>query len=48
MRSLDKPWLLTRHLPYGATIQNAIDASGILDQVPKIDLTRTKWVRLAA
>ncbi len=38
----DKQWLLTTHLPYGATIQNAINAPGILDQVPKIDLTRNK------
>jgi len=54
---LDKQWLLTIHLPYVTTIQNAIDAPGILDQAPEINLTRnndecvwsreTAWPRFA-
>jgi putative ubiquitin-RnfH superfamily antitoxin RatB of RatAB toxin-antitoxin module len=38
----DRQTLLTVELPEGATLRDAIDASGILSRHPDIDLTRQK------
>jgi putative ubiquitin-RnfH superfamily antitoxin RatB of RatAB toxin-antitoxin module len=38
----DAQTLISIELPPGATVQQAIDASGILERHPEIDLTRLK------
>jgi len=35
----ERQWLVKVQLPAGATVQAAIDASGIADQVPGIEIT---------
>ncbi|EHQ52408.1 hypothetical protein ECTPHS_06937 [Ectothiorhodospira sp. PHS-1] len=38
----DQQWVLEVSLPQGATVEDAIRQSGILDKVPEIDLTVNK------
>lgn len=40
--SVDRQLLLSIQIPFGSTIETAIDRSGILFEFPEIDLTKQK------